>query len=47
MKRENRPEINPYDYQHNKSELEEDVRMNTTPKELVSIAFQQVQGFRE
>ncbi len=41
-----KPTIQPYDYQPNKAELEEDVRIDTTPEELVRRAFRQVPGLK-
>ncbi|MCY4217135.1 MAG: hypothetical protein OXC92_09155 [Flavobacteriaceae bacterium] len=40
------PKIKPYDYQPKKAELEEDVRIDTTPEELVRRVLRPLPGFK-
>ncbi|MCY3998558.1 MAG: hypothetical protein OXC92_05175 [Flavobacteriaceae bacterium] len=40
------PKIKPYDYQPNKKELEEDVRIDTSPEELIRRVLRPLPGFK-
>lgn len=40
------PKIKPYDYQPNKAELEEDVRIDTSPEELIRRVLRPLPGFK-
>ncbi|MCY4215657.1 MAG: hypothetical protein OXC92_01565 [Flavobacteriaceae bacterium] len=42
-----KPKVKPYDYQPNKAELEEDVRIDTTPEELLRRAFRPMPRFKK